>query len=121
MFEFTQIGWFDPGSKRFCYTDEKDHFAPRNDDYTHPVFAVDPETASRLTVQLESEKKPTPKEALKETGVPRALRCPPKFDNTRITKLLGQYRGSLIGTGFADIASDTIDEIDAVVVQLRNA
>ena len=77
MFEFTQIGWFDPGSKRFCYTDEKDHFAPRNDDYTHPVFAVDPETASRLTVQLESEKKPTPKEALKETDAPENPTSPP--------------------------------------------
>ena len=70
MFEFTQIGWFDPGSKRFCYTDEKDHFAPRNDDYTHPVFAVDPETASRLTVQLESEKKEIKTPTLKEAPTP---------------------------------------------------
>lgn len=33
-----QIGWFCPGSKRFCYSDEKPHRADR-EDYTIPVFA----------------------------------------------------------------------------------
>ena len=40
-------------------------------------------------------------------------------NNKRITKLLGQYRGYLINTGFGDIAYKTIDEIDTVVAQLR--
>lgn len=60
MFEFTQIGWFDPGSKRFCYTDEKEYDQAQNRNrktgYTHPVFAIDPETASRLTVQIMESK-----------------------------------------------------------------
>jgi hypothetical protein len=60
MFEFTQIGWFDPGSKRFCYTDEKEYDEAqgknRKTGYTHPVFCVDPETAIRLTVQLMESK-----------------------------------------------------------------
>lgn len=46
--------------------DEKVHFAPRNDNYTHPVFAIDSKTASRLTVQLESEKKEVKIPALTE-------------------------------------------------------
>ncbi len=63
MFEFTQIGWFDPGSKRFCYTDEKEYHSARSNrfqSYTHPVFSIDPETASRLSVQLEPPKNDQP-------------------------------------------------------------
>lgn len=63
MFEFTQIGWFDPGSKRFCYTDEKEFHSARPSrfqSYTHPVFSIDPETASRLSVQLEPPKNDQP-------------------------------------------------------------
>jgi len=56
MFEFTQIGWFDPGSKRFCYTDEKEYDESqgrgRKLGYTHPVFSIDQKTADRLSVQL---------------------------------------------------------------------
>lgn len=74
MFEFTQIGWFNPASKRFCYTDEKEVWPDRRSSYTHPVFAIDSETAKHLMVQLEPEKEkiktPTLKEALKGTGTP---------------------------------------------------
>ena len=56
MIEFTQIGWFDPGSKRFCYTDEKEYDVKQNrgrlTSYTHPVFSIDPDTANRLSVQI---------------------------------------------------------------------
>lgn len=56
MFEFTQIGWFNPGDKRFCYTDEKEYDQKRKqkyyDNYTHPVFAIDSKTAKGLSVQL---------------------------------------------------------------------
>jgi len=54
MVEFSQIGWFDPGSRRFCYTDEKEHRPDLKTGYTHPVFSIDSVTASRLSVQLES-------------------------------------------------------------------
>ena len=57
MIEFTQIGWFDPASKRFCYDDEKVAFAPRNDDYTHPVFSIDPDTAKLLSVNIGAQDK----------------------------------------------------------------
>ena len=33
-----QIGWFDPGSKRFCYTDEKQHHHAGMAAYTTPVY-----------------------------------------------------------------------------------
>ena len=38
-----QIGWFNPGSKRFCYSDEKvvdaEHLGyPNKESYTEPVF-----------------------------------------------------------------------------------
>ena len=38
-----QIGWFNPGSKRFCYFDEKvvdaEHLGyPNKESYTEPVF-----------------------------------------------------------------------------------
>ena len=33
-----QIGWFNPGSKRFCYTDEKQHMQSNKASYTVPVF-----------------------------------------------------------------------------------
>ena len=40
-----QIGWFDPGSQRFCYTDEKEYDDKhlghkRREFYTESVFAV---------------------------------------------------------------------------------
>jgi hypothetical protein len=35
-----QIGWFDPGSKRFAYTDEKDWRPDRHKSYTVPVYAI---------------------------------------------------------------------------------
>ncbi len=37
----TQIGWFDPGSKRFCYSDEKEYDPERRTFYTEPAFVVD--------------------------------------------------------------------------------
>lgn len=42
-----QIGWFDPGSKRFCYTDEKDYRADRHKSYTVPVYAIPLPSESR--------------------------------------------------------------------------
>jgi hypothetical protein len=36
----TQIGWFDPGSKRFCYTDTKEVHPESNAGHTIPVFAA---------------------------------------------------------------------------------
>jgi hypothetical protein len=66
MFEFTQIGWFEPGSKRFCYTDEKKTWPDSHSDYTHPVFAIDSQTASRLMVHLQEPELPELKEALEE-------------------------------------------------------
>lgn len=35
----TQIGWYDPGSKRFCYSDVKKASVTMYDGYTVPVFA----------------------------------------------------------------------------------
>ena len=35
-----QIGWFNPGSKRFCYTDEKEFSPQHNASYTKPVFVA---------------------------------------------------------------------------------
>lgn len=36
----TQIGWYDPGSKRFCYSDVKKASVTTYGGYTVPVFAV---------------------------------------------------------------------------------
>jgi hypothetical protein len=76
MFEFTQIGWFDPGSKRFCYTDEKEYDRSldknRFSGYTHPVFSIDPNTASRLSVQL----MPQANKPEDPTGVKEYKYCP---------------------------------------------
>lgn len=36
--DMKQIGWFDPGSKRFCYTDEKEHSHLGMPAYTIPVY-----------------------------------------------------------------------------------
>ncbi len=36
-----QIGWFDPASKRFCYSDEKEAWPDRRRGYTVPVFTLD--------------------------------------------------------------------------------
>ena len=35
-----QIGWFDPGSKRFCYTDTKEVHPESNAGHTIPVFVA---------------------------------------------------------------------------------
>ena len=37
---FLQIGWFDPGSKRFCYTDVKEHSPNHHASYTEPVLVA---------------------------------------------------------------------------------
>lgn len=37
----TQIGWYSPGSKRFCYSDVKEAHLTGHEDYTIPVFADD--------------------------------------------------------------------------------
>lgn len=34
-----QIGWFDPATKRFCYTDERAKWPDRRATYTVPVYA----------------------------------------------------------------------------------
>jgi hypothetical protein len=55
--EFSQVGWFNPQSRRFEYTDIKDDRMRRgqgDDGYTVPVFAVDKDTANRLQITLES-------------------------------------------------------------------
>ncbi len=36
----TQIGWFNPDSKRFCYSDEKETYPGYNIRYVVPVFAA---------------------------------------------------------------------------------
>ena len=36
-----QIGWFNPGSKRFCYTDEKEVHPQHHTSYTKSVFVAD--------------------------------------------------------------------------------
>jgi len=33
-----QVGWYDPGSKRFCYLDEKEYSAEHFRGYTVPVY-----------------------------------------------------------------------------------
>ena len=33
-----QLGWYDPGSKRFCYSDEKEAWPDTKQGYTIPVF-----------------------------------------------------------------------------------
>jgi hypothetical protein len=35
-----QIGWFNPASKRFCYTDEREHRPERMREYSVPVYAI---------------------------------------------------------------------------------
>ncbi len=35
-----QIGWFDPASKRFCYSDEKEVWPDTRQGYTVPVFTL---------------------------------------------------------------------------------
>jgi hypothetical protein len=35
-----QIGWFDPASKRFCYSDEKEAWPDTKQGYVIPVFAA---------------------------------------------------------------------------------
>ncbi len=35
-----QIGWFNPASKRFCYSDEKETWPESRQGYTIPVFAL---------------------------------------------------------------------------------
>ena len=44
------IGWFDPGSKRFCYTDEKETWPDRRRGYTWPVYAS-PKELQRMADQ----------------------------------------------------------------------
>jgi hypothetical protein len=61
-----QIGWFDPGSKRFCYTDEKEHRQSGMPAYTIPVYAIEePKAASRNghlpTTPQDHIQPPTPK------------------------------------------------------------
>ncbi len=36
-----QIGWFDPGSKRFCYSDERETWPDTKQGYTIPVFTFE--------------------------------------------------------------------------------
>jgi hypothetical protein len=36
---YQQIGWWNPGSKRFCYLDEKAARPGRYSDYVVPVYA----------------------------------------------------------------------------------
>ncbi len=35
-----QIGWFNPVSNRFCYSDEKDFRPERHTEYSVPVYAI---------------------------------------------------------------------------------
>ena len=37
---FLQIGWFNPDSKRFCYTDVKEHSPNHHASYTEPVLVA---------------------------------------------------------------------------------
>lgn len=37
-----QIGWYNSPSRRFCYTDEKEHNPTTRADYTVPVYAIYP-------------------------------------------------------------------------------
>lgn len=48
-----QIGWFHSGSKRFCYTDEKEHdLRDRLSQYTVPVFVGRVPTQQELVGML---------------------------------------------------------------------
>lgn len=49
---FIQVGWFSPQSHRFCYTDEKDVCPDSHKDYNIPVFAIDKDIVSQLSIQL---------------------------------------------------------------------
>lgn len=52
MPETIQIGWYNPGSHRFCYTDEKEARPDNHTAYTVPVyiFRDDPLTKAHLCI-----------------------------------------------------------------------
>jgi len=52
--EELQIGWYDPGSKRFCYTDVKEASPDQHKGYTVPVYA-----GHRTPTEDEGEKAPS--------------------------------------------------------------
>lgn len=53
--EQIQIGWFNLGSRRFCYMDEKD-FSPHSfKDYTWLVYAI--KLPQKKVLEIEKDKK----------------------------------------------------------------
>lgn len=98
MVDFSQIGWFHPGSKRFCYDDEKVHFAPRKDDYTQPVFAIDPESAKRISVNIEAQNSST-----NTPKVKIALQC--------LCDAISGMPGSMV-------IGDKLDKVNELIAQL---
>ena len=41
----TPIGWLDPGSKRFCYADEKEAWPEQRQGFTQAVYIIEEEQA----------------------------------------------------------------------------
>lgn len=46
------IGWYDPGDRRFCYDDVKQHLADSHKGYIVPVYAHVDDTVAKLKRQI---------------------------------------------------------------------